>query len=432
MSTVAWLSRLGAFGFASLVALGGATAELPAIRIGGSGAFASGERLDVQRRGRSRSGFPTSPVRSWSLDLHSRLEHPPLVDSSGAISVMLANGDLVRITPEGALSWRRRVSCVLSNAPPALVGDAVVLFLCGDGSLQSVTRDGVALEPIALDGLARRVSAAPLVSEDGSVVIALDEELVRVSLTGAVVERVRLVSNQVLVGGLMPFEGGVLATDARGDVWHWRAPSVPYKLGSFGSSAPAGAVVLGTRALAAVVASGKQVVVLDPLTQRLSTLLVGDLVAGERFDAPPVLAPNGEVLVTTNLGEVLAISSKGEVNRRLALWTTTGALPTAATARAASPRKCGEPGCDTAIAEVFRSNPSAPPTHSQAAVLVVDPHGNAAAFGSRGLLAIVPAKGERSPVREHACARPIAVLPAGPQRLLTACGDGRLASWSEP
>ena len=400
-----WLACLAALGFASGAAWADARAELPPVVLGEPSAFAPRERLDALRQGRTRVALPTSPSLRWQLELHANLEHPPLVDGTGALVALLANGDLVRVALDGNVVWRRRLPCAVSNVPPALLAEDVALVVCGDGTLLRVDRDGRRLDSTFLDGSAVRANAAPLVREDATVVVALDDQLVHVSSEGIVLARARLGLTEVFVGGLMPFDGGVLAVDARGDVWFWRAPAVPRKLGSFGGSPPAGAVVLGTRALTAVVSQESRVVVLDPVTQRTSVLALGDAALGLRFDGPPSLAPNGELLLTTSLGEVLALTSSGEVTRRIAFDV---------------PEKLADSRFRTAT------------TVERRAPLVVDARGNAVTFTRSGQLVILTAEGPLHTLKGRACARPLAVLPAGERRVITACADGNVASWSQP
>ena len=64
--------------------------------------------------------------------------------------------------------------------------------------------------------------------------------------------------------------------------------------------------------------------------------------------------------------------------------------------------------------------------------LVVDARGNAVTFTRSGQLVILTAEGPLHTLKGRACARPLAVLPAGERRVITACADGNVASWSQP
>jgi hypothetical protein len=377
------------------------------VDVGEPAGYTVRDRLDPWRRGRARVALPKAPTERWHVELLAALEHPPLVDATGAVLALLANGDVVRLSSEGKSLWRRRLSCPVSNVPPVLLANASLGVLCSNGALVRLDRDGNGRSPVDFAATAVRVRAAPLPRDDGGIVFALDEELVEISSSGELVARSRLGDNDPLVGGLMPFDGGVLAVTVQGSVWHWRAPLPPRKLGSFAGNTPDGAVLLGSRAVAALTTAEDGVLLLDPVTRRVSSLAptAGDV----RLDELPALAPNGDLLMTTTAGEWLEISSSGEIRRRVELEPA--AKPVSPLARSAGlPRR-----------ERHRRSP-----------VVVDDAGTGAVFLRDGRFVVVPADGPPVASKAQSCAKPLAVVPAGVGRAIAACASGTLTAWSDP
>lgn len=386
-----------------------ALAEPPLQVVGEPAGPAPRERLDPDRRGRSPVRLPLRPVERWRVDLRGPLETLPVVDRTGSLVAWLARGDLVRVSVDGAIAWRVPIPCTPSMVPLALLPSGEVVALCGDGTLHRVARDGARLKPIELGATARQTDAAPAVRNDGSLVVALDSELVHVGADGAILARAKLSGDVLAAGGLVPHEGGVAFATMRGEVYQWSGALEPRRLGAFGGAVREGLVRLGARAFAAVV-DGDRVVVLDPLNgeTRVAAATDGDAT----LEGPPSLAPNGELLVTTNVGELFVIGpARGDL-RSIALEPPQKVLPNPKSARRAG-----------------RGPRWSPP-------LVIDPEGRVAYARHHGAVGFggVGPSGMTSfePLGGAPCTRPRALVPAGERRLVAGCGDGTLVAWSDP
>jgi len=376
------------------------------VRVGSPPGPTARDRLDPARLGRSAVAFPSTPSERWRIDLATAIEHAPLVDAAGNVTLSLATGEVAMVRKDGALAYRRRLPCTLSTAPPVRLAAGTTAFLCGEGSVLVLDAAGDVLARHPTGGSARQTSAAPLAREDGGLFVALDEELVSLGHDGTVLARVRLPASEQVAGGLVPFDGGVLFVGTRGKVVAFRPPLGLRELGSLGGAAPRGPAILGERAVAAVV-DGQRLVVFDPVARELRTLATAE--PGSSFEGLPAASIAGEVFVTTTTGQLLRIQPSGEppVVIDLEPVRKASALPTIAT-------------------RLNRESRASPPP-------IVDPSG-AIAFlrlnGPAGLLRsgeVVPNHLASAP-----CARPVAIVPAAPRVLVLACGNGSLALWSDP
>jgi outer membrane protein assembly factor BamB len=150
-----------------------------------------------------------------------------------------------------------------------------------------------------------------------------------------------------------------------------------------------------------------RVVALDLKTGNTTLLMSGgDPVA--QVEGPPTLDAKGTLLVTTALGELLGIDAQGVLVRRTALE----AMPALFGADAG------------ALPPIFRrlESRSSPP-------LVVDGEGKVAFLRSSGKLGIIDATGNVVTANPRLCARPLAVLPAGPERMLVTCRSGSVTMY---
>lgn len=280
-------------------------------------------------------------------------------------------------------------------------------MLCSDGTLVALDAEGSVVSRPDLGGPAAEVDAAPLALDDGTLIVALDEELVRVSARGAFVARARLPVGERLVGGIVPYDGGILGFTSRGLVITWRAPLDVRLLGSLGGPAPSGPILLGRRAVAAVVFDSR-LVTFDPVTRELKTLAVADAEGSAPFEGSPTVNSSGHLLLTTAAGTLIRVSPTGDAE---VLAELDGAPEPSDSASGTSSRRARQP--------------SSPPA-------IVDSRGVVASLRQRGgLVLIEPSEQRLRLANVGPCPRPVAIVPAGASSLLLACGNGSLAKWAD-
>jgi hypothetical protein len=367
---------------------------------------AARERLDAARLGRSTVAFPKAPTERWRLELGASLEHPPLVDEHGHAFLVLTTGEFVSVSKAGAVAWRRRAPCTLSKAPPARVATGAIAVLCGDGVVLFLDREGAVVAKIVAGGAARLTDVAPLATDDGGLFVALDEELVRFTGDGTASARARVKPAERIADALLPHDGGVLFLGVRGTVFGWRPPHGIRELGSLGGTTLRGGVRLGPRAIAAVV-DGQRLVAFDPVSHESRTLATTEV--GASFEGMPAATGSGELVITTNVGQLLRLSPTGELLDLVEVGPLHKAM--------ASP---------VAAARAGRELRWSPPP-------IVDPSGVIAYVRHQGPAGLLE-PGSTAP-RAFApvpCSLPTAIVPAGSGVLLVACSNGSLSTWSDP
>jgi hypothetical protein len=413
MARMAWPRRvavLGAIVATAGLALGGLSIALgfesgapTTVVVGSPRGYAPGERVDARRRGQSSVELPSEPKELWRRELAGGLELPPLVDHQGEIVAALVSPDVVRLDKDGKQLWRVQLGSLPAIVPPVLTSDGSTALLSGDGTLWSVSAGGAVRFSTDLMMRTRRAAAAPLARANGSVVVAGDTDLAVVGADGVVRARATLPNRAV--GGLIGWRRGVLAVTQDGVVYHWKSPKAPRKLGELGGPVTGGVVLTNARTVVGVIEADR-VVALDLLSGNV-TLVISAETAIAELEGPTTLDPRGELLVTSAYGELFGIDPHGAVARRVALEP----LPTLS----------GDAG-----APLFRrmdARPSPP--------LIVDAKGRVAFMRNSGKLGLVVSDDAVIEVTLRLCARPHAVLPAGPKRIIAACRSGTLAMFGE-
>ncbi|MBI4705257.1 MAG: PQQ-binding-like beta-propeller repeat protein [Deltaproteobacteria bacterium] len=391
---------------ASLPGAGGIdTASVATVAIGAPGGYAPAERIDRQRRGQSTTALPAEPAELWSVDLPAGLDYPPLVDARGETLAVLTTPAALKLGQEGRVIWQARLGEAPPAVAPALLSDGALAVLCRDGELWKVRADGSVGFRAPLRTRTKGASAAPLARDDGGVVVAAEKELIQLDAQGGVQARTELGGRPV--GGLLSWSDGTLATAAAGEVWLWRPPGRPRLLGELGGPAPEGGVLVGPRSLAAVV-EDRRLVVLD-LRTGARRVLLDDPGMPRLLEGPPALDYAGTLLLATAQGELLGIDSRGTTVRQAALENAH--LFSGADGGAALPA-------------LFQRLPlrHGPP-------LVVDPEGRVGFVRTSGRVGVLASRAEGDVLRpspHRSCNHPIAVVPAGPDRMLVACHGGRL------
>ena len=195
-------------------------------------------------------------------------------------------------------------------------------------------------------------------------------------------------------------------TTATGNVYRFRPPAPPQRIGSFGGTTPRGAVVADARTLLAVV-DAHRLVALD-----LPTGVTHVRAGGIALDGPPARAraPGRRASSPAQLGMLLGIDAAGNERAHVAAR------------QAACPRPRPASCC---------SAPLAQPDLKPSPPVVVDASGRVAFVRASGRAGVVSPEGRVEVASERVCAVPIAVLPAGDKRMLVACHDGGLWMYGE-
>lgn len=408
LRSLAAVVGIGAIGVASLAIADGFDPSIPkTIVVGKPVGHAVSERVDRYRRGRSATPFPTRPVELWRRELAGGLELPPVVDDNGEIVAALVSPDIVRIGPSGRPQWRTRIGAAPAVVPPVLTSDGSTFVVASDGTAWSVSAGGAVRFATELAFRTKKALAAPVALNNGSVAVAGDLDLAIIDADGAIRASTRMPSRPV--GALMRWRRGLLVATQNGDVYHWRSPTRPRKLGSLGGTIEGGLMLVSKRAVVGVVDKSR-VTVLD-LKSGNTTLVIGEASTIVQLEGPTALAPNGELLVTSVIGELFAIDAHGVVERRIALEP----LPAMFGADSGAP-----------VPNIFRrlDTRSSPP-------LIVDAKGNIAFIRNSGKVGMVSATGGVAVISRRLCARPITILPAGAGRLLAACRSGSIALFGD-
>lgn len=400
-----------AAGVATLAAAEGIDPSRPAMLVVGEPpGLATSDRPGPGRTGRSREPLPERPVELWRHDLSGSLDVMPLVTASGHVLAVLSNRLVVELDRDGVERWRVQLGGADAALAPVLAADGSLLVVCSDGRLRRITPGGQVRVVAELATRMRRAQATPLVLDDGSVVVAGEAELVQVDALGNVVGRVAV--PELPTGGLIGWEGAVVSTLESGEVVAWRAPAGLTRLGRLPGRPLGGAALVGDRTLVAVV--GAEAVASLDLRTGTQRVLFGGPGSARRLEGPPTVTASGELLVTTVIGELLAIDAQGNVLRRLAL---DNALV------------LDSPDAGGPTASFFGRldlTPSPP--------LLVDADGRVGFVRAAGRVGVVPLGVGAGAVQLGAarlCGRALGLTAAGPGRMLVACRGGTLGMFGD-
>ena len=411
------LSRLGAtsVALAALVLQPGAESAraegidttMPyTVVVGAPRGYAPSERVDARRTGQSKSRLPSPPVDKWRRHLGGTIEVPPVVDESGRIYVALSVPEVVALAPDGKEVFRTRLGSAPAIAPPVLTSDGTILLVTSAGAAVGLGRDGRVRFATPLGQRGRDLDVAPLARSDGSVVIG-GRALVELDPNGAVRARANLPERAV--GALIEGPEGTVATSESGAVYVFRPPNPPRKIGTFGGPLRRGAALEGGRTLLAVV-GGKSLVGLD-LKTGITHVRAGDVGLGT-YDEPVTIHPRGFAMWTTSTGLLFGVDAAG--NERLRMVVDKGP-------QAPDPAAAGTAGTPTGPGTTFFAQPA---DTRPSPALVVDAEGRVAFARQGGRVGVARPDGNVALASEKLCAAPVALQPAGDDKMIVACRDG--------
>ncbi|MRG97082.1 hypothetical protein [Polyangium spumosum] len=376
--------------------------------VGAPRGHAPSERVDARRTGQSKSRLPSPPVDKWRRHLGGTIEVPPVVDETGRIYVALTVPEVVALGPDGKEVFRTRLGGAPAIAPPVLTSDGTLVLVTSTGAAVGLGRDGRVRFVTPLGQRGRDLDAAPLARSDGSVVIG-GRALVELGPNGAV--RARAILPERAVGALIEGPEGTVATSESGAVYVFRPPNPPRKVGSFGGQLRRGAALEGKRTLLAVV-GGRSLVGLD-LKTGLTHVRAGDVGLGT-YDEPVTIHPRGFAMMTTSTGLLLGVDAAG--NERLRMVVDKGPQPP-------DPAVPGAVGMGSSAGAAF-FNPPADTRPSPA--LVVDAEGKVAFARQGGRVGVAKPDGNVALASERLCTAPVALQPAGDDKMVVACRDGTI------
>ncbi len=330
-----------------------------------------------------------------------------MIDAAGGILIALTIPEMVKLGPDSRDLWRDplRLGNAPALAPPTLLSDGTVAVVTAAGIAWGITPAGGVRFSTPLGIRWRDADTAPLALEDGGLLVAAGNALVEIDADGVIRARAVLdehAAGEHATGAVLDSPGGSLITTASGNVYRFRPPAGPRKVGSFGGTTARGAVLADERTLLAVVDSHR-LVALD-----LPTGTTHVRAGGIAFDGPPtVMEPGGLTLLTAQLGLLLGVDAAG--NERFHVM-----LDRQPTGGGLSP--------SSAFVQV-ELKPSPP--------VVVDAWGRVAFVRGSGRAGVVSPEGHVEIASDRVCASPVAVLPAGDRRMLIVCHDGMLWMFGE-
>jgi hypothetical protein len=367
---------------------------------------APSERLDPFRTGQARTRLPSRPVELWRRHVSGNIDVPPIVDASDNVVVALTIPEIIKLAPDAREVWRARLGTGAPASAPTLLSDGTIAVVTSAGIAWGFTPGGATRFATPLGIPRREADAAPLALGDGGLLVAAGPMLVEIDSDGEIRARATLDERggERAAGAVLDSPGGALITTAAGNVYRFRPPGVPRRVGSFGGTTARGVALADERTLVAVV-DGRRLVALD-----LPTGTTHVRAGGFGMDGPPTIGPGGLVLFGAQLGMLVGVDAAGNERAHVMLD---------------KPPPASGGGVTTPLGML------APVDLKPGPPLVVDPTGRVAFVRPSGRAGVVAPPGRVEVAAESVCAAPIAVVPAGDRRMLIACHDGRLWMYGE-
>ncbi|XXX73655.1 hypothetical protein WMF30_39035 [Sorangium sp. So ce134] len=366
------------------------------IVVGSPRGFAPSERLDARRTGRSAARLPYPAREAWRRQLRGGIDAAPLADAEGDLILTLTVPEVVKLGADGRERWRVRIGDSAPLAPAAITSDGTIALITSSGLAVGLTPAGRVRFAVPLGLRGRDADVAPLALDDGGLVAAAGRSLVELAADGSVRARAELPDRAT--GALLAGPGGTLVTTESGTVLTWRPPSAPRRLGSLGGVPRRGAALADARTLLAVV-DGRRLVALDLPTGTTGVRAGGALGV---LDGPPAVGAGGVAVVLSTAGLLVGVGPSGDEALRIPI-----------------DRSLAAPPADGGLSGFFGpvdAKPSPP--------VVIDRAGRVGFVRASGRAGVVEADGNVSIAAERVCAAPVAVVPAGEERMAIACRDG--------
>lgn len=383
------------------------------LSVGVAQGFAASARLDSQRTGTSSASFPTAPSLLWRKAVGAT-DLTPLVSRDESITIALASGDLLRLDKDGREVFRIHLPGGAPAVPPLPLVNGNTVALAANGLMSHISPDGKLISSQRTP--VRNCDQPLLATSDGSFAAA-SGRIVTTFFQDGNTREVSTLPMRV-VAPLVESRNGILALLDDGHVYRISQPLPPRRLGSFGAAVD-GFVLVSERTLLG--AAGAQILALDLETG----------IASVRFTVPSGAAVERPIAATAALA--FAASSDGQ----LFVIDKDGLDVARATLERPSPSA-------SPSAPVFTMTPSQPVPVVSGPPLVADRHNNVAFLRNSGRAGVVlldtpPQEGrERQAlagktilISDIACQTPLAILPAGPRRLLVACREGNIALFAD-
>jgi hypothetical protein len=342
-------------------------------------------RINGARTGRSTTALPDKPKVLWRARIAGGITLPPAVDDRGRVIIASGQGQVVQLDDKGKNLFSVKTGSDVPALGPVLSSDGTRVVVTTKPELYGITPGGSVRyhHPIPVAGPG---DVPPLASSDGGIVIAAGGTLLRFDASGTLQARASYTGT---ASALLERSSHLLLVLDRGDVFEWKPPALPNKLASFGGRLDESATLTGPERVTAVVDHQR----LADLDLKTATRTVR-VDSADSIQGPPTLMTNGETRVVTFSGLMLGHDRNGNETTRVAL----------------------EPSIVGSDGGLMGFTP--------APALLTDAQGRIG-FVRPGLeVGVVLPNGNLVAATGAACGDPIALVPAGPTRMLLACRSG--------
>lgn len=398
--------------------------------VGAPRGAATQARLDAKRTGLSSTSLPEAPTELWRRSLGT-LEVAPLVDASGAITLALASAEIVKLGAGGKEIWRTRMQGGGPASAPIRLSDGTLGVVSTGGFFVGVGDRGRIRFSTPLGARGPDLVAPPAPLDDGGAAIVTGRSLVTIDADGRLTTETLLsahVSSTPLVT-----DDGILVVGDDGSVMRIRPPRQAQKIGSFQVMLDGGAVLADERTLLGV--TRDRLLALDLKTGIVSVRASTGSFA--TIDGPVVVARDHSAFFTTSDGLLFGVDASGQEIARATVERVTPQQPPPGMGPGYPPGAYppgGYPG------QVVRQSPP----------LLIDANGRIAFVRATGRFGISvgsavakPAASDGSKsateagrvgvdvVTERVCTTPLAVVPAGDERVLVVCREGLVALYGK-
>ena len=211
------------------------------ITIGDGGAIWPTERGSAQRDARAIS-LPAARALRWSHRIAARLESAPVVAADGAVVVVGTSsgsgGIETTLFDLGALDGHERAATRIDDtvaAAPILLSSGLRVLITQRGDAIGVDPSGSIRFRTALGGdfsSVARVGVVPL--PGGGFSVARRADLIELGGNGTIAGRVRLEVSPAIAARA---DGTTVGVAPTGELWLWRAGTLPRSPGTFGDRA---------------------------------------------------------------------------------------------------------------------------------------------------------------------------------------------------